>query len=107
MKLRENWNSLNKAEKLGRKNLFRCVTIVSTIYAGSVFVFSLMLFQCVEGLVKRMLPVCLFVCLLFWLLFAIFLWCLKKESYINAAYDKLLEDYSKEKAEQLLSLIHI
>lgn len=108
MKLRK-WSSLNKAEKLGRKNALK----VTLIFAILVYIiFSLIILLCastdqmsfiatISSFLSYKPPFSLLLLVIIALMPIFYYFMIRKDA-INSAYEKYSKDYSKKLAEKML-----
>lgn len=109
MKLRK-WSSLNKAEKLGRKNALKSTLILAipifflilllVLYTSAVFHLSFI--NAITHLLSYKAPLTLILFLLLQFGFPVFYYFTIRNDAVNSAYDKGIKDCSKKLAEKML-----
>lgn len=108
IKLRK-WSSLNKAEKLGRKNALKATLIFAILVY---IIFSLIILLCASSaqisfiaIISSFLsykPPFSLLLLVIIVLIPIFYYFMIRKDAINSAYEKCSKDYSKKLAEKML-----
>lgn len=110
MKLRR-WSSLNKFEKIGRKNALKAtliITIPTYVIMGSLLFFAITYFtplsfvDAFSYFLVSTPPLLLLVFLLAFFLLPIVCYIYYKDRAINSAYDKGIKECSKKLAEKML-----
>lgn len=100
MKLRK-WSSLNKAEKLGRKNAFKS-TLICFLILLVLIIFKLRPINTIGDFLSYKAPLPLIILFLLQFGFPMFYYFIIREDSINSAYDKIRKDCSKKLAEKML-----